>query len=671
MDYPYNYFITKKNVSINILKKNIVTNIFKTNSISILKKYESNIQSYIKDNKLNLNELENNKILEKISNYYDIYILNKQNIEYFFKLFIEMKDIINENENNILYFLAFNKNKEYLYDENNYLINPISHKNFKLGFLNKNYIETNNYLNDNVKLGFDILTQGDIINFSLPSIGPMYKYLSNNNNYFDFITYIINNKDIKLDITSKIPLTNLKLFNNINKCLLDISYKNITNNLSSNSDLEENLFNTNTNNQSIFNNQSIKNLIKRRIEGIQINLKDIFFTISSNNKKKDKLKSEFIIPYKIDKNEIKEMTKNEVDKIREYDKLVENNNNIFIYVIEDIFEEDHNKIKKLDNKNYKNVISCYLFYIINVLCKILNLYVDEINNILINVIKTKNNIVQILNIKSAFEYTSLLEKSVLKFKKILLNNFYRLFLPSGIEEGNYGMKVNDNGCYIPESNFVNSNDYIINKYPFHIQNPSKNIILKEDLMKEFLICVPQKTDIYDNKFTLEYGGLFLNKEIRNQTIKILINYYKEYQKYNKFNLFIIDKIINYINVDKNIPYEVMNEYLPLFINMSDPSFTKKILNIFEMNMRKTIDYYIKITKINSKIKILKKTEIKSFMSKKEIYELTFNTLRTKTLCIIDICEKVIQNTKDKNNIINKMFEIKKKYEDILKKYLKK
>ena len=54
MSYPYNYFITKKNISVEILKNNISTNIFKTNDISILKKYDSEIKLYIRKNNLNL-----------------------------------------------------------------------------------------------------------------------------------------------------------------------------------------------------------------------------------------------------------------------------------------------------------------------------------------------------------------------------------------------------------------------------------------------------------------------------------------------------------------------------------------------------------------------------------------------------------------------------------------
>ena len=677
MNYPYNYFITKKNISIEILKNNISTNIFKTNNISILKKYDSEIQLYIKKNNLSLKELENNLILKKLSEFYDLFLLKKQNIEYFFELMIEFKDIIDKNQNNILYFLAFNKIIESNYNENMFIINPISHKNFKLGFLDKNYIELNT--SDNVKIALDILTQGDYINFTLPSIGPIYNYISDKNNYIDYINNIINNTDINLDINN-LPLVNLKLYNNVLKNLLNISYDQLTNNYNYNYDLEINEMNEiNEINKMNFNkyNHSVKNLVKRRIQGIQITLEEIYL-INTNNKNKNKnknkkVKNEFIIPYKVDKNQIKEMTKNDIDRIKDYNKLIENNNNIFIYVIEDIFKEDSTKIKKMENKNYKNVLSCYLFYIINILSKILYLYIDKVYIIIKDIIEIKYDIIKILNIKSAFEYISLLKQSILKFKKILLNNFYYMFLPSNFLEGNYGMKVNQYGCYIPESIFIRSNDYIMNKYPFNIliTGIDKKIILKEDLIKEFFISINEKNDLYDKKFILEFGCNIFNEKIMSETFEILNNYYKLYQKYNGFNLFIISKIINYVQIDKNIPYELINEYLPFFINLNDPNIPKKIINVFKNNMIKTKDCYIKYYNLNLKLKEIKKTDINVFINKKNIFELSFNAQRTKTLSLIYICEKLIKNTKDKNYILNSIYKIKKEYENIIIKYLKK
>jgi hypothetical protein len=326
----------------------------------------------------------------------------------------------------------------------------------------------------------------------------------------------------------------------------------------------------------------------------------------------------------------------------------------------------------IENKNYKNVLACYLYYIINVVYKIIYEYLDQIDDILKNFISSKNKRFKILNLEGAFDYTGLLKKSLLKFKLILLNNFYNLFIPNNIEDGNYGMKLNDNNCYIPDSEFINENENIINNYPFIYNYITKGITINELKLKLFISSIKNRKDIYD-KLDLEFGGLVFNKIIDKKAIKILIDYYSILQKNNKFNLFIIEKIIYYFNVNKFIPYELID-----FMEIDTKGYKnnknkveRNLLNKYEMYIEKSSINFMKYIQIKNKINISKKIDIHNLINIQQKYLLYYNTYYTICSCIYIITDKYINDIKLKNSIIKKFNQIKSQYENKIQEFLEK
>ena len=697
--FLFNYFVTKKSISINNLsRESNLLNITDNDKKSIIELYKNDINTYIQKNKFTKNDLtyinQSNFFKNLSINFFDKYLL-RGNIDFFFKEFISFRSVINNNKKNVDMFLILSNKileKNYLTIENNLSFNnPIPSKDSKLFLIkeklisninnnnkNLNYTSHNNEKN-HIKIILDVLTQGEYINLSYPSIGIISNYISNNqNNYIDLINNIINNTDINLDITSKIPLISLNIHDKISELLLDIQYENINN-----EDINYNL------NNLIVNKESTYNLIKNLIKSISIKLENIYLLKDKNsNKRKNiykKINSEFIIPYFIDnkKNEIKYIDRSEINKIKNFENLVNHNNTLFLHIVNNTFKLDNKEegIKNLDKKYYKEILACYIFYIINIVNKILKMYIDEIDLLLKNISYSKGKGFGTLNIKNAFQFTTLLNKSILNFKKILLNNFYQLFIPSNIISGNYGMKIDEFNCYYPESIFLNSNEIIYEKYPFnnklnYINNIQiQNISIHKDLLKEFILSTKTKYDIYKKNIILEVGGSCFNEILIKKSIKILSNYYVILQKNNNFNIFIIDKITEYFK-NKNIPYELIENIENLKSTFSSSSLNnferndieKKLLKKYEYNIEKSTNNYIKLISIRKKIEMTKNINIKNLYNLQDILFLSFRTYFVIVKCIEKITEISIYDTKLKNNLLKKYSEIKKKYENMISKH---
>lgn len=672
MSYPYSCFKTIENVSLEKLKKKRNINSFfgeGNNEQSILINYKKSIEESKK--KLKINNLEF-KILEKLSINFDN---NKRNtLEKFFKELILFKDMLSTNNINIRDFILFSKKINNfnlnLYNKDLCINNPINSKNIDFDFFNEDYFKNINTYNEDVRekieKTLDILLFGQVINFSLPSVGPITNYLSKKNkyNYIEFINELLlyKNDDSKIE---KIPLLSLDIGNILSDKLLNFNISKLKNN-----------------NNYDFDNDNMRNLIINMVKSINVNINDIFYTnYERYNKKMKKINNEFIIPYKLSddgKNPISiiNISKSDIDKINNLENLLLHNNSIACYAINDIFKKDNDEaLKNLEKTNYKNVLACYLFYIINLVYNIIKYYVDKIDKILENIIDSKEKRFTILNIKSAFSYTTLLNKSLLNFNKILLNSFYHLFIPSRIVNGNYGMKVNELGCYVPESVFLGSNDKIFDNYIF--KNCLDNtIIMDQEKMIIFLTLFNSKTDIYKNNIKLEFGGLVYNNFILKNSIKILINYYKILEKNNIFSIFIINKLIDNFKDKQYIPIEFIQEYYDLFkiINSNNNNYNdieKKIVNKFDVQIQKSTNYFFKLTDVRNKIKKLPKTAVKNLHIQEEILRLNFNAYRFKALALIIIAQNIIKNSKLKNSLL-KIFS-KKKTENLklIKKYLQK
>jgi len=682
-NYPYNYFETKENISIN--KLSYIPDILYERTVkkSILEDYKIDINNYIKNNKLDLNSLKNFTLLENISNnYFNKKLLNEKNIDIFSNLFIESKYIIIENQNYINLFLKLNKkinNKIFQkYNQEKILFNPINNKNKDLNFLNINviinHIDRNLYNNDTekIKILLDIMLYGNILNNSLPSIGLIKQSLSISSpklNFCDFIYDILNINDNE-NISNKIPLLSLDIDCKISELLL-----NISNNF---------LYNINSN--------KIEDLVKNMIRGIKINLEKIFF-------ENGKIKNQYIIPYDVEKNiktsknEIKYINKNKIDKIKNLNDLISHNNKAIVFVLSEIYIDPDSlniSLKNIEKPLYKEVLASFLFYIIRLIYDINKEYINKIENIIIDLAESRNKRFGFLNIIDTFEYIKLLNISLLKFKKILLNNFYNLFIPSKYDKYNYGFYLNDNNLFVPQLNsvFLASNEKIYEEYPFNkckpyssfplnkIENPFKldldKILFKKNI-ENFILNIQEKNDIYDNSL-LEIGIYAFDNKIMNYSNSILNKYYNLLYKNNSFILFIISKILDNFNIKKCIPYELIEDLenekdimtMPSLEEDQYQNIEKKLINKYEYNNEKLTSYYLKLLTVRKNIKLSKKENFEKMNKLEQKLLLSFNIYVTKSLLIKNISEKIVVNIKLKNSLKEKFINIKKNMKELLK-----
>jgi hypothetical protein len=690
MSYVYNFFDTKENISAKKLQR--IPNIFsKVNPLSppypspiyiLRNEYKLEIDEYIKKNDILKfeNDLKKIEILKKISDDYFLELKNN-NIEDFVKDLIYTKDEITtikdlidnyfKLEKKLNYNIINNSKKNISYN------NPINFKN-KNNLLNKDFFSNSinstiyNKKYNEIVISTNILLIGNIINNSLPSIGLVdiiFYPLPHLNpkkpiTIVSFIDTIINNN---IDIENQIPLKSLKIGETISSILL-----NIKRNINNIDNLDNNIFN-----KEKFRNKDMDLLIKNMINNIKIDIKDIFIK-KSNDKKKNIIQKEYIIPYKFKdssfiSDEIIYLSKSsEIENIKDINL---HNKTVIINVIKKI---NLNPSEKLNEKYYKNVLACFLFYVIRIFYDIFNEYINRIDALLIQILDIKEKRFGILNIKDAFEYTSLLKTSLYKFKLILLNNFYQLFIPSKFLKNNYGMEKDSNNCYIPEINsiFLNSNQNIFNNYPFKL-DISSNITVTE--LNTFILNIKENNDIYNSNDILEFGGYSFDKEIMKISTEKINEYYTLLQKNNNFTLFIIEKLIDNFIIKENIPYELISDLeliepimRKLSINPEEKDkITKFLLYKFNYNIEKSTNYYIKLLDIRNKIKESKKMNVNTLYNIEEIYKICFKIYYIKASCIIPITENILNDIKLKNTLLAEYFKIKKSFEKNISKYISK
>jgi hypothetical protein len=310
-----------------------------------------------------------------------------------------------------------------------------------------------------------------------------------------------------------------------------------------------------------------------------------------------------------------------------------------------------------------------MFYIINLTYDILKNYLDKIDTTIKDIAFAKNTLFGILNIKDAFEFTSSLKMSLYKFKLILLNNFYYLFIPANILSGNYGMELDEYNCFVLLSTVLNDSNAIYEKYPFRNKDGLEEFIdVDKILLKKFILNTNNNYDIYNSKFLLEFGGWSFNYSITKKACTFLSDYYSILEKSNIFNIFIIDIIINNTNKDKKIPIEFMNTLNSLELDLlikNDLSKDEKydleikIYSIFDNLMEKSTNYW-------NKIRNLKKKDSK-YKNNETIFLLCFNTFFIKAESILRIIKYKISDISLKNTLIEKCLKRKKYYEEQIKK----
>ena len=638
----FTLFQTKKNISIkeaSDLKCDI------GNKVSVLNEYRSEILFYMNKNKIDDDD-KNNIILKKVSDdYWDTDLINDTNIDKFSKNFIYIKDQIVKSNTYIDSFIELDKkiNIKVINKYNNNLTfnNPINIKKINYGLIDTEYFDkfNINYNNnfEEINKSLAILLQGDLINLSLPSVGiisteyikllkmPVYTYI-------DFIKEIINHDIINNEKLINFPLKKINFSETLANILLNKSSENIN------------------------NNNKINILLRSMIDNINIDLKKEIFTDVKDTKK---INIKYIIPYKEEtdsagKPEIKYSKKFDLSKI---DDIIKHNITIIKKINDDIENSGGiEEISEIKKKNYIKVFACFLFYIIELTYDICKKYLNKADDIIKNLLDVREKRFKDLNLIEAFDYIKLLNKSLLKFKTIQLNNFYYLFKPSNINAGSYGMKRDENNYYNVDENtiFLNSIEEIYKYYPFD-KITSININHSNNL-DIFLTNINEKSDIYDNNDILEFGGYSFNSNIMNTSYKILKEYYNIFKKINNYSLLVINKIYNNFENYK-MPCELIDIF-PLHAN--NAILERNFLNRYENYMEKTTEYLKKIVIVNKKIKNSTKIDISNLYNQKQIFLLNIKIYYFKILAIK-------KNTETLSNIRIKILLLKK-YKEINDKY---
>jgi hypothetical protein len=542
--------------------------------------------------------------------------------------------------------------------KNIYYINPLYVNNFEYY---KNHINLKDKIDDELINALENIYFGYQFDITLPSIGPIYSIYENKNDIYSFINKLIN-YDGTEDITEYLPLVKQHIDEIIANILLEDKNKNnFWNNINIKNNKEDNNF------------KYITNYIK----GINVKLGEVI------SDKDFKLKKKYIIPYEISstgdikyiKNiiipSLKKITnssnKDEYNEKEIKEKFIDKNNNLIKHIISLIFI--NTPTKKINDTHIKDILCCYLFYVINIFYDFYKKYIDKLNEVIVEL--STSTIGKDLNIKNAFNFIENLNKSLYNFKLILLNNFYNLFLPSKIDKNNYGMQLDKNGCYILEKNALGDNEFIIKNYPFQYDITTDFDANKNSFIN-FMISYKNKFDIYDKEKYLALGAFTYNKKITIDVLKELDSYNNKIIKKNELNLNLItylekilkDKVI--INFVKDI-----TEFF------KDSNFEKKneikneLLKKYRLYKMTSASYYIKVLSINEKLKKNKKIIVNN-KKLKDIYTLAYNIFNLKAEVVKIFTIKKTFDLKSKDIILKKydelLREITKKIWDIKNRY---
>lgn len=581
--FPYNYFITEKIFTLKTLETSPAIYVITTpDRKSIFSIYRDLIIKNIAENKLDSTIVDNNNDkIEELSNLFRIINIGLSkdffsNIYNFCKSMYDTKYLFLKEKKNYLKFssllrqLNINKN---LFTKNLRYENPIT-------FSLQPNISLNRILDDydnEEKNAIDNIILGNNINFSLPSIGPICSIYIQDPNKCDISTLIYtlittDNGNFPPNYLEQVPLFKQNITDTLSNILLQ-------------SDKENNLWNVKIGNST--NNNTLK-YIKRYFKSVSISLTDIFFD-------KTEIKKKYVVPYKIDNNIITELSSipqsaqpSAFEKIK---AVIDANNNIVNHVIQEMVVNTNN----LNKSHMKNILSCYLFFVINVFYDFYKKYIDKLNDVIVSlsVSKYKNQ----LNIASGFKYIEKLNISLLNFKKILLNNFYELFLPSSIINNNYGMILNKDGFYVSASSFIASNDDIRNNFPFQESISYLNIVNNKISLINFMFLNKSNTDIYDDKL-LELGGFSYNNIITRNAISILNDFFDIDKRKNNLNIFVLELLERFF---KEYSCNVLVTNLETIINKpTNVEKEKDIEEYYKKCLFSSATYFIEVMKIDKK-----------------------------------------------------------------------
>ena len=349
--FPYNYFKTEKIFTLKTLETSPAISVITTRDHkSIFSIYRDLIIKNIAENKLDDTTVDNNnQKIEELSNLFQS-INGSSNKDYFLKIYdfcksmYDTKYLYLKEKKNYLKFssllrqLNINKN---LFTKNLRYENPIT-----FSILPNISLETilNDYDNEE-KNAIDNIIFGNNINFSLPSIGPIYSIYSADPNKCDISTLIyilITPNGPSPNYLEHVPLFKQNITDTLSNILLQ-------------SDKENNLWNIKIGNST--NNNTLK-YVKRYFKSISISLTDIFFDTSG-------IKNKYFVPYKIENNIISETSNipspaqqeppvppSTFEKIK---AVIDANNSIVNHVIQEMVINPNN----LNKQHMKNILCSY------------------------------------------------------------------------------------------------------------------------------------------------------------------------------------------------------------------------------------------------------------------------------------------------------------------------
>jgi hypothetical protein len=631
--FPYDCFIIEKIFTLKDLNTSpigVIKTLKAPESIFKNRKYVDLITKFIADNKLDDSTInDNNEKIENLSASFEaIKVSNKdyfKHIYNFCKSIYDTKYLFIKEGRNYLKFSSllrqininknlFTKNLRYenpvIYDDT---LNPIKSLDDKLS----------EYDNDE-KTAIDNIILGNNINFSLPSIGPICSIYTPDLYKCDISSLIYTL--ITTDGPSYPPayLEHVPLFKqNIIETLSNILLQN---------NKENNLWNIKIGNSN--NNKTLK-YIKTYFKSVSISTADIFFDTKG-------IKTKYFIPYKqedqqkdkiVEASSIPQSTVVEPTVFHKIQALIDANNIIINYVKDQI---DIHGSGYLNRAFVKNILCCYVFYVINLFYDFYKKYIDKLNDVIINISLSKYG--KELNISNGFKYIERLNISLLNFKKILLNSFYELFLPSITINNNYGMILNKDGFYIPAGSFISSNDEIIQNFPFKQNIFYRNKDVNKKSLIKFILLNKSDTDYYDDKLILELGGFSYNNMVTRNSISILNDFFNVLKKKNSLNIYLLELLELFF---KEHSCDVLNSYLINIIDEINISKKdKKFEEYYKKNLFSSATYFIEVLKIDKKIKSKKNTIGDEEYKKRNIYLLTSKILSFNS----EICKYLLRDT---------------------------
>jgi hypothetical protein len=641
--FPYDCFKTEKIFTLKDLDTSPISVIEtpKHPTESIFKKYVDLIKKFIADNKLDSTIVDNNN--DNIKNLSGMFELIK-GADYkdyftftynFCKTIYDTKYLFVKEGKNYLKFASLarqiNINKNLLTKNLRYE-NPVMHSD-PITQIQSLKDKIDEYDAEEAT-SIDNVILGNNINFSLPSIGPIFSIYSDVKCDISTLIYTLITTD---NIYPPNYLEHIPLFKqNITETLSNILLEN---------NKENNLWNVKLGNS---NNNKASKIVKKYFNNVSVSIIDIFFedppTFSIP-------KNKYFIPYKheliggVDK--ISDVTSIPSPilpgggVIKPFDRikaLIDANNDILEHVITQIYSAT-SPLTYLNNPNVKDILSCYIFFVINLFYDFYKKYIDKLYGVILILSdptkKSKYN--KDLNISAGSKYIERLNISLLNFKKILLNDFYELFLPSTTVNNNYGMILNKNGFYIRAGDFISSNHDIKLNFPFKKPIKHLNLLDNQKTLINFILLSKSRTDYYDDNIILELGGFSYNNIVSRNTISILNNFFDVYKKKNQLNIYLLELLEKFF---KEKSCDVLNTYLITIINETTTSKKEKDFEeYYKKNLFSSATYFIEVIKIDKKIKSKKTSVSDEEYKKRNIYLLTSQIL----LYNSEICKYLLRD----------------------------